>query len=91
MKRIAHFVLICTVICSCTEPVKQEFKTETMFQPFQPPITYNDAKEQALNILNQMTIDEKISLIGGHNVCFSQKGLRSLMCQPCISQMRPRE
>ena len=72
MKKIAHFVLICTVICSCTKPVNQEFKTETMFQPFQPPIAYNDAKEQALNILNQMTIDEKISLIGGHNVFFTK-------------------
>ena len=31
-----------------------------MFKPFTPPIAYNDAKEQALKILNQMTIDEKI-------------------------------
>ena len=43
-----------------------------MFQPFSPPISYNDAKEQALKILNQMTIDEKISLIGGHNVFFTK-------------------
>lgn len=43
-----------------------------MFQPFQPPIAYNDAKEQALRILSQMTIDEKISLIGGHNVFFTK-------------------
>ncbi len=43
-----------------------------MFQPFSPPIAYNDAKEQALKILNQMTIDEKISLIGGHNMFFTK-------------------
>ena len=43
-----------------------------MFKPFTPPVAYNDAKEQALTILNQMTIDEKISLIGGHNVFFTK-------------------
>ncbi|MDB9948808.1 glycoside hydrolase family 3 C-terminal domain-containing protein [Porticoccaceae bacterium] len=43
-----------------------------MFQPFQPPIAYNDAKSQALKILNKMTIDEKISLIGGHNHFFTK-------------------
>ncbi|MEZ7499213.1 glycoside hydrolase family 3 N-terminal domain-containing protein [Flavobacterium sp. Arc3] len=72
MKKIAHFVLICTVIGSCTKSISQEYKTETIFQPFKPPIAYNDAKEQALKIVSQMTIDEKISLIGGHNTFFTK-------------------
>lgn len=67
MKRIAHFILICTVLYSCAKPLNQKFKTDIMFQPFNPPIAYNDAKKQAIDILNQMTIDEKISIIGGYN------------------------
>lgn len=43
-----------------------------MFQPFSPPIAYNDAKEQAIEILNQMTIDEKISIIGGYNMFYTK-------------------
>ncbi|MBU2997877.1 glycoside hydrolase family 3 C-terminal domain-containing protein [Cellulophaga baltica] len=38
-----------------------------MFKPFTPPIAYKDAKKQAITIINQMTIDEKISMIGGYN------------------------
>ena len=40
---------------------------KNMFKPFTPPIDYNVAKKQAIEILNQMTIDEKISIIGGYN------------------------
>lgn len=72
MKRIAHFILICTVLYSCTKPVNQEIKTKTMFKPFQPPIAYDDAKKQAIEILNQMTIDEKISIIGGYNMFYTK-------------------
>ena len=50
----------------------QEFKKDTEFKPFELPIAYQDAKKQAIEILNQMTIEEKISLIGGHNVFFTK-------------------
>ncbi|WP_297760472.1 glycoside hydrolase family 3 N-terminal domain-containing protein [uncultured Muriicola sp.] len=43
-----------------------------MFKPFSPPIAYNDAKKQAIEILNQMTIDEKISIIGGYNMFYTK-------------------
>ena len=43
-----------------------------MFKPFTPPIAYEDAKKQAIEILNQMTIDEKISIIGGYNWFYTQ-------------------
>jgi len=45
-----------------------------MFKPFAPPIKYEEAKEQAIEILGQMTLDEKISMIVGHNMFFT-KGL----------------
>ena len=47
-------------------------KIDNMFQPFHPPIAYNDAKKQAIEILNQMTIDEKISIIGGYNMFYTK-------------------
>ena len=72
MKKLITFLLVCIFISACSTPSVQEFKTESEFQPFQPPISYNYAKEQALKILIQMTIDEKISLIGGHNTFFTK-------------------
>lgn len=44
-----------------------------MFKPFTPPIAYDDAKSQAIEILNQMSMDEKISMIGGHNLFFTKE------------------
>lgn len=72
MKKIASFLLILMVVSSCTESIDHEFKAETMFKPFKPPIAYDNAKTQAIEILDQMTIDEKISMIGGHNVFFTK-------------------
>lgn len=43
-----------------------------MFKPFTPPITFDKAKLKAIDILNQMSIDEKISMIGGHNSFFTK-------------------
>ena len=45
-----------------------------MFKPFVPPIEYEEAKEQAIDMLTQMTLDEKVSMIVGHNMFFT-KGL----------------
>lgn len=48
-----------------------------MFKPFVPPIDYEEAKEQAVDILAQMSLDERISMISGHNMFFT-KGLERL-------------
>jgi beta-glucosidase len=72
MKKLMPIILICILLSACTEKVKNEFKAETMFTPFKPPIAYDNAKEQAVKILDQMTIDEKISMIGGHNSFFTK-------------------
>ncbi|BAX79651.1 beta-glucosidase family protein [Labilibaculum antarcticum] len=72
MKKLVPIILICILMSACTEKANNEFKAETMFTPFKPPIAYDNAKEQAVKILDQMTIDEKISMIGGHNVFFTK-------------------
>lgn len=42
------------------------------FVPFKPLISYEDAGKRADSLLNLMSIDEKIELIGGHNLFFTQ-------------------
>ena len=54
------------------EPIVQTFKPKTEFKPFEPPIAYEEAKRKAVEIVNQLTLEEKISLIGGHNVFFTK-------------------
>ena len=54
------------------EPIIQAFKTAPEFKSFEPPIAYEEAKTQAVKILNQLSLEEKISLIGGHNVFFTK-------------------
>lgn len=72
MKRFILFLVGLILIGACGAPDVQEYKTESMFKPFEPPIAYDDAKKQALTILDQMTVDEKIALIGGHNMFFTK-------------------
>jgi len=45
------------------EPTTQAFKPKTEFKPFEPPIAYEEAKRKAVEIVNQLTLEEKISLI----------------------------
>ncbi|GAF01903.1 beta-glucosidase [Saccharicrinis fermentans] len=72
MKRITPFLVAFILLGACSQSNDQEFKTDTPFQPFQPPINYNDARAQAIKILAQMTMDERISMIGGYNTFFTK-------------------
>ena len=40
------------------------------FIPFETPIPYSEAIERARLIVSELTLDEKIALIGGHNFFF---------------------
>jgi beta-glucosidase len=42
------------------------------FKPYQPPISYEQAGERANSILKLLSIEEKILLIGGHDMFFTQ-------------------
>ena len=42
MNRLIPFLLVCILISACNEPNVQEYKTDSAFQPFQPPIVYNE-------------------------------------------------
>ena len=78
MRGLIPNLLLCVLLIACSESKvddlspSEEFKTEATFQSFSPPIAYDNARAKAVSILNQMTVDEKISLIGGHNVFFTK-------------------
>jgi beta-glucosidase len=40
------------------------------FTPFQPPVSYEEAGTRADSILKQMSLEEKIQIIGGYNTFF---------------------
>lgn len=72
MKTFKSILLLFIFISSCNQPKEKKFETNPDFQPFEPTIAYNKAKKQAVKIIDQMTIDEKISMIGGHNLFFTK-------------------
>jgi beta-glucosidase len=43
---------------------------EAEFKPFIPPVSYEAADQRAESILQQMTLEDKIQLVGGHNFFF---------------------
>ncbi len=56
------------IFFSCsTEQIMHE---KDSFEPFEPPVNYEDAGKRAEEILATMTIDEKIEFIDGHNFFF---------------------
>lgn len=48
------------------------FQKEAPFEPFKPPVSYEKAMAEAEKILRQMSLEEKIAMIGGYNVFFTK-------------------
>ncbi len=61
---------ISILFITCNQPTKVDKPTPK----FEPALNYEQASAKADSILNQLTLDEKIELIGGHNFFFV-KGL----------------
>jgi beta-glucosidase len=72
MKKLFTLCLTVFLLGSCQNTVNNEFKIEAAFQPFKPPIPYETAMAKADSILQQMSLEEKISMIGGNNVFFTK-------------------
>jgi beta-glucosidase len=66
---ILSLFLIVSYSCSSnkTNTAMNEFK------PFTPPVDYAKADSMASKLVGQMTIDEKISMLGGHNMFYTQE------------------
>jgi beta-glucosidase len=60
------------LLISCENPHKEAFQKETGLKPFLPPVSFEIAYKKADSILALMTLDEKIEMIGGHNIFFTK-------------------
>jgi beta-glucosidase len=47
--------------------IKNNAQTNYSYKPFTPPVSYSEADKKADTLLNKMSLDEKIQLIGGQN------------------------
>lgn len=72
MKYLFTSLLLIFLLISCTNTNKTNLKTmkETSVTPFKPVMSFEDALSKADTILKTLSIDKKISLIGGHNFFF---------------------
>jgi len=60
------------MIGGCRYADDKGFKAEAQFKPFEPPIPYEAAVAKADSILQQMSLKEKIAMIGGYNMFFTK-------------------
>jgi beta-glucosidase len=69
MKISSNILVACIMmgIVSCSKP-----QNSCEFKPFIPPVSFDSADTKAERILATLTIDEKIEIIGGHNMFFVQ-------------------
>ena len=72
MRRLFVLCIIAFLFGACRYTDDKGFKKEAQFQPFEPPIPYETAMARAESILEQMSLEEKIAMIGGHNVFFTK-------------------
>jgi len=57
---------------ACQNKKDNNFKIEEAPKTFSPPVSYENAASKANSILQFMSIDEKIEMIGGHDVFFTK-------------------
>ena len=72
MKKLFVLCIIVFLFGACRYTDGKDFKREAQFQPFEPPVPYETAMVKADSILQQMSLEEKIAMIGGHNVFFTK-------------------
>jgi beta-glucosidase len=65
-------IVLCVAICLFGACQNKGFEAETLFKPFKPPVPYETAMAKAESILQQMSLEEKIAMIGGYNVFFTK-------------------
>ena len=71
IKRPFFALLITLIFFGCSEN-NESFNREAPVEPFIPPISYNKAFEKADSILKLMSLEEKIEIIGGHDIFFTK-------------------
>ena len=64
---IAGLVMLVVVLASSYTAFSQQ---ESGFQPFHPPVSFEEADRRAETVLTALTLEQKIQLIGGDNLFF---------------------
>lgn len=72
MKYSMVLYAIIFLLGACNNSLNNEFQDETEFKPFETSISYESAMAKADSILQLMTLEEKIEMIGGHNIFFTK-------------------
>lgn len=72
MKKLFVLCIIVFLFGACRYTDGKDFKKEAQFQPFEPPIPYETAMAKAERVLEQMSLEEKIEMIGGHSIFFTK-------------------
>jgi beta-glucosidase len=72
MKKIIFLLFIVFIFIACQNQVDREFQKEVPFHPFEPPVSYEKAMAKADSLVRLMSLDEKIEMIGGHNIFFTK-------------------
>lgn len=71
MNKLAISVVSLFFLFACNQGSEQlKVVKHNNFVPYSPPVPYEEAVKKAGEIVNNMTIDEKIEMIGGHNSFF---------------------
>jgi len=88
MKKLL-FALTVVFVISCNKKTDQQMRT---FEPFVPPVSYEQADAAAKELLGKMTLEEKISLLGGHNMFYTSDierlGIPSLLMSDATAGVR---
>jgi beta-glucosidase len=72
MKKVFTLFVFVILLSGCQSSFDNEFEKETPFNPFQPPVPHETALAKADSIIKLMTLEEKIEMIGGHNIFFTK-------------------
>ena len=72
MQKAVLSILIFLFIYACEDSGTGQFQKEVELKPFKPPVAYEEVMTRADSIVQLMTIEEKIEMIGGHNIFFTK-------------------
>lgn len=72
MRKLTPLIFILLIIMACNKSSDETFQTEEAFKAYEPPISYEDARKRADSIVQLMSLDEKIAMIGGYNFFFTK-------------------
>ncbi len=71
---IISYLLVFIIALSfwgCKEK-NESFKSEASLEYYKPPVSYEEAVEKADSLLKIMSLEEKIEMIGGHDIFFTK-------------------